>query len=170
MISKKLFLLVLLLPFLFSSCSNDSGNNGNSIDTPLNFGSEVSKNFTGQIVDENNSPLSNVAITISNKTAITDVNGIFIISAATVHDKFAYITAKKAGYIDGSRSLVPTSGINNVKITMLTGTVIGTVNSGNSGAVSLPNGTKVTFDGNFKTETGQAYSGSVSVIMHHLNP
>ena len=170
MISKKLFLLVLLLPFLFSSCSNDSGNNGNSIDTPLNFGSEVSKNFTGQIVDENNSPLSNVAITISNKTAITDVNGIFIISAATVHDKFAYITAKKAGYIDGSRSLVPTSGINNVKITMLTGTVIGTVNSGNSGAVSLPNGTKVIFDGNFKTETGQAYSGSVSVIMHHLNP
>ena len=170
MISKKLFLLVLLLPFLFSSCSNDSGNNGNSIDTPLNFGSEVSKNFTGQIVDENNSPLSNVAITISNKTAITDVNGIFIISAATVHDKFAYITAKKAGYIDGSRSLVPTSGINNVKITMLTGTVIGTVNSGNSGAVSLPNGTKVIFDGNFKTETGQAYSGIVSVIMHHLNP
>jgi hypothetical protein len=170
MISKKLFLLVLLFPFLFSNCSSDSGNGGNSIDTPLNFGSEVSKNFSGQIVDENNNALSNVAITISNKTATTDVNGIFIINSATVHDKFAYITAKKVGYIDGSRSLVPTNGINNVKITMLTGTIIGSVNSGGVGTISLPNGTKVTFDGNFKTETGQAYSGSVSVIMNHLDP
>jgi hypothetical protein len=170
MISKKLFILILFFPFLFSNCSSDSGNGGNSIDTPLNFGSEVSKNFSGQIVDENNNALPNVAITISNKTATTDVNGIFIINGATVHDKFAYITAKKAGYIDGSRSLIPTSGINNVKITMLTGTVVGTVNSGSTGTISLPNGTKVTFDGNFKTENGQAYSGSVSVIMHHLDP
>ena len=170
MISKKLFLLVLLFPFLFSNCSSDSGNGGNLIDTPLNFGSEVSKNFSGQIVDENNNALSNVAITISDKTATTDVNGIFIINGATVRDKFAYVTAKKAGFIDGSRSLIPTSGINNVKIVMLTGTVIGTVNSGSTGSVSLPNGTKVTFDGNFKTENGQAYSGSVSVIMRHLDP
>jgi len=169
MISKKLFLLILLFPFLFSNCSSESGYVGNSIDTPLNFGSEVSKNFSGQIVDENNNALPNVAITISNKTATTDINGIFIISGATVRDKFAFITAKKAGYIDGSRSLIPTSGINNVKITMLTGTVIGTLNSGSTGTISLPNGTKVTFDGNFKTETGQAYSGSVSVIMHHLD-
>ena len=34
----------------------------------------------------------------------------------------------------------------------------------------LANGAKVTFDGNFKTETGQAYSGVVSVIMKHLDP
>jgi hypothetical protein len=170
MISKKLFLLVLLLPFLFSSCSNDSGNNGNSIDTPLNFGSEVSKNFSGQIIDENNIPLSNVAITISNKTATTDVNGVFIINNATVHEKFAFVTAKKTGYLDGSRSLVPTSGMNNLKITLLSGTIVGTVNSGTSGSVSLTNGAKVTFDGNFKTTTGMAYSGVVSVIMKHLDP
>ena len=168
--AKKLFLLVLLFPFLFSSCSNDSGNNGNSIDTPLNFGSEVSKNFSGQIIDENNIPLSNVAITISNKTATTDVNGVFIINNATVREKFAFVTAKKAGYLDGSRSLVPTSGINNLKITLLSGTIVGTVNSGTSGSVSLTNGAKVTFDGNFKTTTGTAYSGAVSVIMKHLNP
>jgi hypothetical protein len=170
MISKKLFLLVLLSPFLFSNCSSDSGNVGNAIDTPLNFGSEVSKNFSGQIVDENNNALSNVAITISDKTATTDANGIFILNGATVREKFAYVTAKKAGFIDGSRSLIPTSGFNNVKITMLTGTVIGTVNSGSTGSISLPNGSKVTFDGNFKTENGQAYSGSVSVIMRHLDP
>ena len=60
--------------------------------------------------------------------------------------------------------------MNNVKITLLSGTVVGTVNSGTAGSVSLPNGAKVTFDGNFKTTTGQAYSGVVSVIMKHLDP
>ena len=170
MTSKRLLILVLLFPFLFNNCSSDSGIDGNSIDTPLNFGSEVSKNFTGQILDESNNPVSNVAITVANKTATTDVNGVFIINNATVKDKFAFITAKKAGYLDGSRSLVPTNGMNNVKITLLSGTIVGTVNSGASGSVSLSNGSKVTFDGNFKTETGQAYSGAVSVIMKHLDP
>jgi hypothetical protein len=170
MTSKRLLILVLLFPFLFSNCSSDSGIDGNSNATPLNFGSEVSKNFTGQILDENNNPVSNVAITVANKSATTDVNGVFIINNATVRDKFAFVTAKKAGYLDGSRSLVPTNGMNNVKITLLSGTIVGTVNSGATGSVSLSNGSKVTFDGNFKTENGQAYSGVVSVIMKHLDP
>ena len=63
MTSKRLLILVLLFPFLFNNCSSDSGIDGNSNATPLNFGSEVSKNFTGQILDENNNPVSNVAIT-----------------------------------------------------------------------------------------------------------
>jgi hypothetical protein len=170
MTSKKLLILVLLFPFLFNNCSNDSGIDENSSATSLNFGSEVSKNFTGQIIDENNNPVANVAITVANKTATTDVNGVFIINNATVREKFAFVTAKKAGYLDGSRSLVPTSGMNNVKITLLSGTIVGTVNSGATGSISLANGAKVTFDGNFKTETGQAYSGVVSVIMKHLDP
>ena len=170
MTSKRLLILVLLFPFLFNNCSSDSGIDGNSNATPLNFGSEVSKNFTGQILDENNNPVSNVAITVANKSATTDVNGVFIINNATVRDKFAFVTAKKAGYLDGSRSLVPTNGMNNVKITLLSGTIVGTVNSGATGSVSLSNGSKVTFDGNFKTENGQAYSGVVSVIMKHLDP
>ena len=170
MTSKRLLILVLLFPFLFNNCSSDSGIDGNSNDTPLNFGSEVTKNFTGQILDESNNPVSNVAITVANKTATTDVNGVFIINNATVREKFAFVTAKKTGYLDGSRSLVPTNGMNNVRITLLSGTIVGTVNSGATGSISLANGAKVTFDGNFKTETGQAYSGVVSVIMKHLDP
>lgn len=170
MTSKKLLILVLLIPFLFNNCSNDSGIDGNSSGTSLNFGSEVLKNFTGQIVDESNNPVSNVAITVANKTATTDINGVFIINNATVRQKFAYVTAKKSGYLDGSRSLVPTNGTNSVRITLLSGTIVGTVNSGASGSVTLTNGAKVTFDGNFKTENGQAYSGAVSVIMKHLDP
>ena len=170
MISKKLLILVLLVPFLFSSCSNDSGIDENSVDTPLNFGNEVSKSFTGRIVDESNNPVANAAITVGNKSANTDINGVFIINNATVHEKFAFIKARKTGFLDGSRSLVPTNGMNYARITLLSGTIVGTVNSGTSGSVSLGNGSKVTFDGNFKTETGQPYTGVVSVIMKHLDP
>lgn len=170
MISKRLLILVLFIPFLFNSCSNDSGIDENSVDTPLNFGNEVTKSFTGQIVDESNYPVASVAITVGNKTANTDINGVFIINNATVHEKFAFIKAKKTGYLDGSRSLVPTNGMNYARITLLSGTIVGTVNSGTSGSVSLGNGSKVTFDGNFKTETGQPYTGVVSVIMKHLDP
>jgi hypothetical protein len=170
MISKRLLFLVLLVPFLFNSCSNDSGIDENSVDTPLNFGNEVSKSFTGQIVDESNIPVANVVITVGNKTANTDRNGVFIINNATVHEKFAFIKARKTGFLDGSRSLVPANGMNYARITLLSGTIVGTVNSGTSGSVSLGNGSKVTFDGNFKTETGQPYTGAVSVIMKHLDP
>ena len=170
MISKRLLFLVLLVPFLFNSCSNDSGIDENSVDTPLNFGNEVSKSFTGQIVDESNIPVANVVITVGNKTANTDRNGVFIINNATVHEKFAFIKARKTGFLDGSRSLVPANGMNYARITLLSGTIVGTVNSGTSGSVSLGNGSKVTFDGNFKTETGQPYTGVVSVIMKHLDP
>jgi hypothetical protein len=106
----------------------------------LNFGNEVSKNFTGRIVDESNNPLANVAITVGNKSANTDINGVFIINNATVHEKFAFIKAKKVGYLDGSRSLVPTTGMNYARITLLSGTIIGTVNSGVTGSISLGNG------------------------------
>jgi hypothetical protein len=170
MASKRLLFLVLLLPFLFNNCSNEPVIVENAPEIPLNFGSDVSKNFTGQVVDESNNPVSNVAITVANKTATTDVNGVFIINNATVSQNFAYVKAKKAGYLDGSRSLVPTNGMNNVKITLLSGTVVGTLNSGTIGSISLPNGAKVTFDGNFETTTGQAYSGVVSVILKHLDP
>lgn len=170
MISKRLLILVLLVPFLFNSCSNDSRIDENSAYTPLNFGNEVSKSFTGQIVDESNNPIANVLITVGNKTANTDRNGVFIINNATVHEKFAYVKATKVGFLDGSRSLVPTNGMNDVRITLLSGTIVGTVNSGTSGSISLSNGSKVTFDGNFKTESGQPYTGVVSVIMKHLDP
>ena len=130
MISKKLLILVLLVPFLFNSCSNDSGIDENSVDTPLNFGNEVSKSFTGQIVDESNIPVANVVITVGNKTANTDRNGVFIINNATVHEKFAFIKARKTGFLDGSRSLVPANGMNYARITLLSGTIVGTVNSG----------------------------------------
>jgi len=150
------------------SCDESSDNNNSNGNFADNFGNAVSRDFIGQVVDVNGNPVQNAAVKIGSTTEQTDVNGVFVINNANVYERFAYITAKKAGYIDGSRSMVPTSGKNNVKIMLLPSTPVATIASGATSEVDLPSGTKVTFDGSFADESGNAYSGSVSVAMYHL--
>ncbi|MFN3753866.1 hypothetical protein [Flavobacterium sp.] len=166
-------LCLLLLVVVFSSCeSNDDNNNSGPNDNTFsqNFGNSVNRDFIGQVVDTNNNPLQGVTIKIGSATTQTDVNGVFIINGAEVYQRFAYITAKKIGYFDGSRSMVPTSGKNNVKIMLIPNTPLQTVQSGVLSEVALPSGTKVVFDGAFEDANGNDYTGSVQVSMFHLLP
>ena len=135
-----------------------------------NFGNSISASFIGQVVDENNQPIVGVNITLGSGFATTDVNGVFTVNEATVFEKLAYIKASKQGYITGSRSLVPTNGINQVKIMLLDATPIATIVSGQAITIDLPNGTKVDFEGSFETNLGVPYQGNVDVVLKHLNP
>ena len=167
--------LTILVSFALINCSmNDDSSN---ITVPVtdqqfseNFGSLVSRDFLGLIVDTDNQPMAGAEVRIGNSFVITDVNGVFSLNGAQVFERFAYIRATKQGYIDGTRALIPTSGKNIVKIMMLPMNVIATVNSGAPSEVSLPNGATVIFDGDFITESGTAYTGAVSVVLHHLDP
>lgn len=175
---KTIQLLTIIL--LFSSCEDPIIVNSGTdipviidpvpIDLSSNFGNEIFRTFLGSIIDVNKNPIEGVAITIGSLTAITDENGVFIINDATVHERFGYITAKKAGYIHGSRSVVPTIGTNKITIMMLEETVIGSTNSGTSETISLPNGASVALNGNYIKPDGTSYTGSVDVIIHLLNP
>ncbi|RYZ15579.1 MAG: carboxypeptidase regulatory-like domain-containing protein, partial [Sphingobacteriales bacterium] len=166
----------LLLPFacivlgLLSSC--DPNDDASTPSTPStfeqNFGSMVSRDFIGQIVNVSNQPIGNATVTVGDLSVQTDASGVFIINGASVHEKFAYVTAGKTGYIDGSRSLVPNIGKNSVRIMLLDGTVTQTVTSGQPSEVSISSGTKVNFDGSFEDENGAAYNGMVGVYVFHL--
>ncbi|HEX8270302.1 MAG TPA: Ig-like domain-containing protein [Flavobacterium sp.] len=168
------FSMLLCISLSFIACEpndNPGGSGGPSGPTiEDNMGATASHDFFGQIVDENNNPVASATVQVGSVSKQTDSNGIFIIKDANVRENFAYITATKAGFINGSRAMIPTSGTNRVKIMLLSADVVATVNSGSASEATLPNGTKVNFDGNFKTESGVAYSGSVSVIMNHLDP
>ncbi|MUU77811.1 peptidase associated/transthyretin-like domain-containing protein [Winogradskyella endarachnes] len=170
-----------ILSFLFAlititSCEKDDGSTGSEQQEIIPdtfseyFGNEISRNFLGNVIDINNNPIEGVTISIGNETATTDSNGIFIINDANVNERFGYIKAEKAGYIHGSRSVVPSGGTNKVTIMLLEATVAGTVTSGAPETISIANGSSVSFDGNFIKEDGSTYSGSVDVIMHHLDP
>ena len=170
-------ILVLLISFItVTSCekedSNSVGNQQEIIPDTFSeyFGNEISRNFLGNIIDSNKNPIEGVTISIGNETATTDSNGVFIINNADVNERFGYIKAEKAGYIHGSRSVVPSNGTNKVTIMLLEETVIGSVNSGSEETISMPNGSSVSFDGNFIKPDGSEYIGSVDVIIHHLDP
>jgi hypothetical protein len=171
----KYLLCFVLISFL--SCNDDdvindpTGENPPVVDFTENFGSQISARFLGRIVDEDKAPLQGVTVRIGMSTTTTDAFGVFTINDANAFEKFAYITAEKDGYIEGSRALVPSaSGVNQIEIMLLEKDVVATINSGEASSVDLDNGTTVTFDGDFVMANGNAYDGTVDVILKHLDP
>ena len=176
--SPNLILVLLFALLTITACQKDDGpsiNNGSQQETiPDNFsdyfGNSVSKNFIGNVIDDDKSPIEGVTITIGNETATTDSNGVFIINNASVNERFGYIKAEKQGYIHGSRAVVPTDGTNKVTIMLLEANTTETISSGNASTVTANDGSSVSFDGRFIKEDGSEYTGSVDVILHHLDP
>ncbi|MFP4846999.1 hypothetical protein [Winogradskyella sp. PE311] len=173
----KLLLILLLSLITITSCQkdesyNDNGEQQENIPNTFSeyYGNQISRDFLGNIIDINKNPIEGATITIGSQTATTDSNGVFIINNASVNERFGYVKAEKEGYIHGSRSVVPSNGTNKVTIMLLEATVVGSVNSGVSETITASDGSSVSFDGNFKNEDGTAYTGSVDVIMHHLDP
>ena len=170
-------LLIILTFFCFISCSNEAPGdsvtpNTTSPPTTLleNFGNLTDSDFMGRVVDLQNNPVTGAMVQISNSTTDTDVNGIFIIRNAEIYEKFAYVKVEKAGFLHGSRSVVPTAGINKIQIMLLPQTVTQTVSSGTAVTVSLSNGAAVDLSGSYSNSDGSDYTGDVQVTLHLLNP
>ena len=158
------------------ACNNDDEGSGNNPNPPVtgnfadNFGSDINRTFLGRVININYTPIEGVSIVIGNTIATTDENGVFVINDAQVFERFAYVKAEKAGYIHGSRAVIPSTGTNKVTIMLLEEIVAQTINSGDATTVTLANGASLSLEGNFKKEDGSAYDGSVNVIMHLLDP
>lgn len=148
---------------------NDQQNDDTLSNFDMNFGDEITRSFIGNVIDVNKNPIENVTISIGNSFAQTDKKGVFIIEDAKVNERFAYIKTEKSGYIHGSRSVMPTSGINKVTIMLLEETVAGSTNSGSEKTISIGNGASVSLKGDYIKEDGTPYSGSLDVIIHHLD-
>jgi hypothetical protein len=175
------YFLLIILFISFQNCNNDDVNSTDQPDPETgindelfkseNFGSMTSGDFIGLITDASGVNMPGVLVTVGTNSATTDHNGIFIINNADVYENFAYIKATKEGYIKASRVVIPKeNGVNNIRIALLKKDVTETVSSGEVSQVSLPNGAKVSFDGNFITENGNPYSGQVDVVLHYLAP
>jgi len=160
-----------LILLLMLSCSDNSGDNSNiSPEFNYNQGNSVNRNFQGLILDTSGNPVNNATVQIGNSSAQTSTSGSFLIVGALVKERFAHVKVSKTGFISGSRVLVPTSGNNRINIMLIPNTPTAIITSGANSEVSLPNGTKVKFDGSFKDASGNAYLGNVQVSLYHLKP
>ncbi|MEC4005803.1 carboxypeptidase-like regulatory domain-containing protein [Flavobacterium sp. SUN052] len=165
----KLFLVgVAVLTLVFTNCN--TSDDGTSDNSSFSIGNTITSDFAGKVVDSNNNPMSGVAISMSGQTTTTDASGNFTLNNISVKENFAYVTATKTGFINGSRTVVPHEGINNMKIMLLERNVVATIPTGQSTLVTLPTGTKITFDGAFVQENGSAYTGNVNISMNYLSP
>jgi hypothetical protein len=164
------FILTLFITITLFNCSNDNDSSGNTQDFNYNQGNSVNRNFHGLVLDTSGNPVSNATVTIGSSTVQTNNKGLFVINNASVKERFAYIKVSKTGFIDGSRVVVPTNGDNRINIMLLPVTVTATITTGAPSQVSLPNGSTVKFNGDFKDVNGNAYSGSVQVGLYHLKP
>src|ERR1700754_1152544 len=107
---KKLITLLLLSTLILNACRKDkSGDDTQPPPIPElpQEGVLVSTSVFGRIVDEQDKPLAGVSISGGSKSAMTDVNGIFMLNDVMLDQARAYITASKAGFFKGSRIFQP---------------------------------------------------------------
>ena len=172
---KILFLSLLSISLVITSCKKDkpeeelpSESVNEAASGSLNLGNKVTADFFGEIKDENGAAMSNVNISVGDKTGTTDAQGFFTITDASVDENLAYVKAEKSGYLLGSRSLIPElTGTNAVRITMLKADVTASILSNSAVTVSV-NGASVDFKGDYVDNVGNPYSGQIDVIMKFL--
>ncbi len=170
---KKLILFLTIFLLTIISCNRDNSPDPNPNNDPafsFNFGNSASRSFSGLILDTGGNPITNATVTIGTSATQTNSKGMFMLKNASVQENFAYIKVTKSGFADGTRTLVPTTGLNRVDIMMIPLIPVATIASGSTNTVSLPNGTQIKFDGAFQDANGAAYSGNVQVSLYHLKP
>lgn len=87
-----------------SACKkNESTNTENTSSKSPQFltdylGEKITKDVSGTVLDANENPVLNAAISVGNKSTTTDSLGNFSLSDATVHSKLVLVEAKKEDY------------------------------------------------------------------------
>jgi len=160
--------LLLLLTLSLSSCRKDIEEFIPTSVTVPNLGRAVNTNINGTIIDEAGEPIEGVGITIGNKQAKTDKNGIFILKEVLVPENHAYVIAEKSGYFHGSRTMVvEENGTHFAKIQLLENTPVGAFGSDEGGTITR-NGVELVFPPNSVAVNNAG--DDVQVALKYLDP
>lgn len=168
------FLSLLILIQIGCKRDNDVvGNPTPGLEPPVisNDAVKVTATITGSVIDENNQPVANAAVTADTYTTSTDAMGNFTFRNVNISAANGHVSVTKAGYFKGTRSFVTEAGKNNfVKIQLIKQTVTATITAAAGGAVTS-NGAVITFPVNaFVTASGAAYTGNVKVYSTWIDP
>ena len=169
---KKLMLLVLVGILAMTSCKKDpiTPVDPNPPITNRIF-NNINTSVTGVVLDRNNQAIEGALISFGQKTAMTDVNGVFKIDNATVKENRAFVTVSKDGYFHGSRTYFAYANqLSHVKIHLLEKTIQGTIGT-SGGTVTTTEGVKLEFPADAVADAnGNPYTGMVDVAVQYLDP
>lgn len=171
---KKLYwlLTVIVLSVLFFQCQKELHYAGGP-DTGVSVAPDpINASLQGNITDENDQPAAGVTVTAGTVAAITDANGYFRFTDATLDKNTTLVTAAKDGYYKGYRVFAATSGCNQVVIKLIKKDLAGTVASSSGGEAKLLNGAivKLPAGGIVNASSNSDYSGDVKVYASYINP
>ncbi|MCC7466690.1 MAG: carboxypeptidase regulatory-like domain-containing protein [Saprospiraceae bacterium] len=155
--------LLLLLGMCFTSCEDND---------PFVSGPTVEVAFAGQVINENNEPVSGALVKAGDEATLTDANGVFRLTATRLPGDHALVTVEKSGYFSFNRAYqVKNKSIQSLTIQLLEQTEVGSLNGGSGGTVQVPGGARLIFPANaIANANGAPYSGSVRVIARFLDP
>ena len=162
---------ILLSVFLLNSCKKNNTDRTNQEPLP-NDTETVIASVTGIVVNENNIPVQGAIVNLGTQNIVTDNYGMFRFQKIAISKNNGYVRVAKAGYFNGNRNFITTSGrTHNLRIKLLPKTITGSFSSATGGTVALSAGGKVTFPASGITDAGgNAYSGTVNVSMTWINP
>ncbi len=167
--TSRLYLLTLLILLAFG-CKKESiiSDTKTTIPPPTIF---IESEVSGFVINQNGEPIEEAEVTWGSNLTTTDQNGFFKLTSI-VPDRIAVLTVKKENYFEANQSLSPLrENTIDTKVQLIERILSGSFLAMNGGSINVAGGGKVDFAANeFKTESGNNYSGEVNIYTTYLDP
>ena len=158
----------------FLSCQKDLSNeDGPNPGQVADLTTKVNSSVSGFVTDENNVAVLGANVSVGGFNTTTDKYGFFEVRNVQVVKNAAMVTVNQPGYFKGIKTYIATENkAAFFRIKLIPKINVGTINGTSGGNVTLSNGLIVTLPANavITVGSGAAYTGTVNVAAHWLNP
>ena len=166
---------ILLFGLLFGACADDTDELLEVTPAgPMLSGDAVEASFTGRVTAADGTPLPGVTVAAGTDADITDADGAYDLSRASVVADQAFLTFRAEGYVTGSRTLLVRPGSDYVAdVELLSLGDFALVDGQRGGSVEAAGAPEaaVTFPAEaFARADGSAFGGVATVSVHYLDP
>lgn len=171
-LNQTFFTLLFFFSILLIGCREDSFEQV-IIEDPVSGPSvTVKSSILARIIDDNEQPVADAAVTVNNQTLFTDAAGLVVVEDATLNSKGTFIRVEKSGYFPGGRRIYGSStAAQYVNVKLLSKNVVGSINAQTGGTVSTSEGAIIELPANGIIDSdGNAFTGSVQVNATWLDP
>ncbi len=176
---KKLGFLTLIVVLFFSACRKEDDSpivDPTPTDPTITSYEPQSRNITASftlfVVDENETPVNDVQVSINGQSYTTDTYGHFSLNDLTLNALGTLVKVDKTDYFPGSRRFFPVEGERSrIKIQLLPKNFDQSFSGVDGGLINFGSGASVNFSPNsIQNSNGELYQGTVKIASQWLDP